>query len=173
MRKYSLTIGDLIMAKEEQILLENIFDAACIIEESFLGKTARKVGRAVQGARDYAKSRINDAANFVADKTKTTIADRIEKGMRPVKDFISDKAYDLKSKMSQLRDNLNDQARAVGKHVNANKTAYGAGLLGLGAAGAGAYALRDKIGDAADDTGEAIHSLRNKITDIINAHHEA
>jgi gas vesicle protein len=172
MRKYSLTTGDLIMAKEEQILLENIFDAACVIEESFFGKAARKVGHAVQGARDYAKSRINDAANFVADKTKTTIADRMRKGMRPINDFVSDKTNDLKSKMSQLRDNLNDQARAVGKHVNANKTAYGAGLLGLGAA-AGAYGLSNKLGDAVDDTGEAMHSLRDKISDIINVHHEA
>jgi hypothetical protein len=155
------------MAKKEQILLENIFDTACVIEEGIWNK----VGRAVQGARDYVKGGVNKAANFVADKTKTTMTDRMKKGMGRINDFVSDKAYDLKSKMSQLHDNLNDQARAVGKHVNANKTAYGAGLLGLGAA-AGAYGLSNKLGDAVDDTGEAMHSLRDKISDIINAHHE-
>jgi hypothetical protein len=163
------------MAKKEQILLENIFDAACVIEESFFGKVThgagkvlRKVGNAARDTGDFMKGGINKAANFVADKTKTTMANRIEKGMRPVRDFVSDKAYDIKSKMSQLRNNLND-------HVNANKTAYGvggAGLVGLGAA-AGAYGLHDKLGDAANDAGEAMHSLRDKISDIINAHHEA
>jgi gas vesicle protein len=168
------------MAKKEQILLENIFDAACVIEESFFGKITHAAGKAVrkiknvaQNTGDYAKGRINDAANFVADKTKTTMADRMRKSMGSIKDFASDKAYDIKSKMSQLHDNLNDQARAVGQHVNANKTAYGAGLLGLGAAGAGAYALHDKLGNVADDTGEAMHSLRDKIANLINAHHEA
>jgi hypothetical protein len=163
------------MAKEEHILLENIFNTACVIEESFFGKAAhsagkvvRKVGNAVRDTGAYVKGRVNNAANFVADKTKTTMANRIEKGMRPVKDFVSDKAYDIKSKMSQLRDNLND-------HVNANKTAYGAGgagLVGLGAA-AGAYGLSNKLGDATNDAGEAMHSLRDKISDLINAHHEA
>jgi hypothetical protein len=163
------------MAKEEQILLESIFDTACVIEESFFGKVAqgakqaaRKAKYAVQDVGAYMKGGVNKAANFVANKTKTTMTDRMKKGMRPVKDFVSDKVYDMKSKMSQLRGNLND-------HVNANKTAYGvggAGLVGLGAA-AGAYGLSNKLGDAADDTGEAMHSLRNKISDIINAHHEA
>jgi hypothetical protein len=173
MRKYLLTTGDLIMAKKEQILLENIFDAACVIEESFLSKAFHKTKHFTQNVGDVIKSGVNKAANFVSDKTKTTMADRMKRGMDRTKDFVYDKADDIRSKMSQIRGNLDDQARAIGKHVNANKTAYGAGLLGLGAAGAGAYALRDKLGDAVDDTGEAMHSLHNKISDIINAHHEA
>jgi hypothetical protein len=44
-------------------------------------------------------------------------------------------------------------------------------LLGLGAAGAGGYALRDKLGDAADEAGEHINSLRDKLANIIAAHH--
>jgi hypothetical protein len=163
------------MAKEEHILLENIFDTACVIEESFFGNAAHRAKQVIRGVKNTARNAgdsmrggVNKAANFVADKTKTTMANRIEKGMRPVKDFVSDKAYDIKSKMSQLRDNLND-------HVNANKTAYGAGgagLVGLGAA-AGAYGLSNKLGDATNDAGEAMHSLRDKISDLINAHHEA
>jgi hypothetical protein len=46
-------------------------------------------------------------------------------------------------------------------------------LLGLGAAGAGAYALHDKLGDVADEAGEHINSLRDKLANIIAAHHEA
>jgi hypothetical protein len=163
------------MAKEEQILLENIFNTACVIEESFLNKVTqgakqavRKAKYAVQDAGAYMKGGVNKAANFVADKTKTTMTDRIKKGMGRAMDSASDKIYDMKSKMSQLRGNLND-------HVNANKTAYGvggAGLLGLGAA-AGAYGLHDKLGDAANDAGEAMHSLRDKISGLINAHNEA
>jgi hypothetical protein len=172
MRKYSLNTGDLIMAKKEQVLLENIFDAACVIEESILSKTAHKVKHIAQNAGNVIKGGVNKAANFVADKTKASIADRMRRVIGRTKDFSSDIADDIRSKMSQIRGNLNDQARAIGKHVNANKTAYGAGLLGLGAA-AGAYGLSNKLGDAVDDTGEAIHSLRDKISDIINAHHEA
>jgi ElaB/YqjD/DUF883 family membrane-anchored ribosome-binding protein len=173
-------MGDLIMAKKEQyVLLESIFDTACVIEESMLGKFTHAAGKAVnkiknvaQNVGDSMKGGVNKAANFVADKTKTTIADRMKKGMGRAMDFASDKAYDIKSKMSQLHDNLNDRVNAVGNHVNSNKTAYGAGLLGLGAA-AGAYGLRDKLGDAADDAGEAMHSLHDKLANLINAHHEA
>jgi hypothetical protein len=45
--------------------------------------------------------------------------------------------------------------------------------LGLGAAGAGGYALRDKLGDDVDDTGEHINSLRDKLANIIATHHES
>jgi hypothetical protein len=45
-------------------------------------------------------------------------------------------------------------------------------LLGIGAAGAGAYALHDKLGDAADEAGEHINSLRDKIANIIAGHHD-
>jgi hypothetical protein len=163
------------MAKKEQILLENIFDAACVIEESFFGnvaqrakQVARKVKYVAQDIGGSMKGGVNKAANFVADKTKTTMIDRMRKGMNRAMDSASDKVYDMKSKMSQLRGNLND-------HVNANKTAYGvggAGLLGLGAA-AGAYGLHDKLGDAADEAGESMHSLHDKISNLINAHNEA
>jgi hypothetical protein len=50
---------------------------------------------------------------------------------------------------------------------------YLLGLGALGAAGAGAYALRDKLGDAADEAGEHINSLRDKLANIIAARHEA
>jgi hypothetical protein len=50
---------------------------------------------------------------------------------------------------------------------------YLLGLGALGATGAGAYALRDKLGDAADEAGEHINSLRDKLANIIAAHHEA
>ena len=47
-------------------------------------------------------------------------------------------------------------------------------LLGIGAAGAaGAYALRDKLGDAADEAGEHINSLRDKLAGMLAAHQEA
>jgi hypothetical protein len=50
---------------------------------------------------------------------------------------------------------------------------YLMGLGAAGAAGAGAYSLRDQLGDAADDAGEHINSLRDKLANIIAAHHEA
>jgi hypothetical protein len=90
------------MSKKEQILLENIFNAACIIEE---------------------------AAN-----------DKGKKGPRPP------------------------------SHHNGNGL-LGAGLLG-GLAGAGAYSIRDKLGDSAEEAGEHINSLRDKLADIIATHHD-
>jgi hypothetical protein len=57
--------------------------------------------------------------------------------------------------------------RGIGKYL--------LGLGALGAAGAGAYALRDKLGDADDDTGDAaehINSLRDKITGLFAGHHD-
>jgi hypothetical protein len=45
-------------------------------------------------------------------------------------------------------------------------------LLGLGAAGAGGYALRDKLGDTADEAGEHINSLRDKLANMIATHHD-
>jgi hypothetical protein len=45
-------------------------------------------------------------------------------------------------------------------------------LGAAGAAGAGAYSLRDKIGDAADEAGEHINSLRDKLANIIAGHHD-
>jgi hypothetical protein len=45
-------------------------------------------------------------------------------------------------------------------------------LLGIGAGGVGGYALRDKLGDVTDDTGEHINSLRDKLANIIATHHE-
>jgi hypothetical protein len=47
----------------------------------------------------------------------------------------------------------------------------GAGLLG-GLAGAGAYAIRDKLGDTADEAGEHINLWRDKLADIIATHHD-
>jgi hypothetical protein len=90
------------MAKKQQILLENIFDAACVIEE---------------------------AAN-----------NKGKKGPRPP-------SYPNGSGL------------------------LGAGLLG-GLAGAGAYAIRDKLGDSAEEAGEHINSLRDKLADIIATHHD-
>jgi hypothetical protein len=46
-------------------------------------------------------------------------------------------------------------------------------LLALGAGGAGGYALRDKLGDAADEAGEHINSLRDKLANIVAVHHDA
>jgi hypothetical protein len=45
-------------------------------------------------------------------------------------------------------------------------------LLALGAAGAGAYALRDKLGDSAEEAGEHINSLRDKLANMIATHHD-
>jgi hypothetical protein len=53
-------------------------------------------------------------------------------------------------------------------HHNGNGL-LGAGLLG-GLAGAGAYAIRDKLGDSAEEAGEHINSLRDKLADIIATH---
>jgi uncharacterized protein involved in exopolysaccharide biosynthesis len=90
------------MAKKQQILLENIFDAACVIEE---------------------------AAN-----------NKEKKGPRP-------------------------PGPPKGSGL------LGAGLLG-GLAGAGAYAIRDKLGDTAEEAGEHINSLRDKLANIIATHHD-
>jgi hypothetical protein len=90
------------MAKKEQILLENIFAAACVIEEA------------------------------VNNKEK--------KGPKPP------------------------------SHHNGSGL-LGAGLLG-GLAGAGAYAIRDKLGDSAEEAGEHINSLRDKLANIIATHHD-
>jgi hypothetical protein len=49
---------------------------------------------------------------------------------------------------------------------------YLLGLGAAGAAGAGAYSLRDQLGDAADEAGEHINSLRDKLANIIAAHHD-
>jgi hypothetical protein len=89
------------MVKKEHVLLENIFDAACVIEEA---------------------------------------ANNKKKGSRPP------------------------------SHPNGNGL-LGAGLLG-GLAGAGAYALRDKLGDSTEEAGEHINSLRDKLANIIATHHD-
>jgi hypothetical protein len=89
------------MSKKQYILLENIFDTACVIEEA---------------------------------------ANNKKKGPKPP------------------------------SHPNGNGL-LGAGLLG-GLAGAGAYSIRDKLGDSAEEAGEHINSLRDKLANMIAAHHD-
>jgi hypothetical protein len=58
------------------------------------------------------------------------------------------------------------------KAADTARSALGPGLVALGGA-VGGYSLRNKISDAADDAGEHINSLHDKLANMINAHNEA
>jgi hypothetical protein len=129
------------MAKKDQyVLLESIFNTACIIEDEATGGDdgtppkegwLTKMKNALGGVKNSAAFRINRVKQGYADN-----------GFGGAGKQIKDMAV---SDISKVGSGIKTGALATGRHIKAHKTAYGAGLLGLGAAGAGTYALRDKI----------------------------
>jgi hypothetical protein len=150
------------MAKNNQVLLESIFDAACVIESSLVD----------QYGKPYPDSTI-------MDKVERKVARPIDMAAAKAKNL----SNELTGKLGKVGEKVGEKIRntAVVKNVVANKKAYKAGakggLLGLGlgaaAAGTGAYALHNKLSDVADETGEHINSLRDKLASMISAHQEA
>jgi hypothetical protein len=133
------------MAKKEQyVLLESIFDAACIIENEAAGGddgTPPKKGwlASVKDALGGAKNSLKNEFNLRKDYIKQGYADN---GVRGVGSAVKDVAI---NDISTATSGIKKGALATGRHVKGHKTAYGAGLLGIGATGAGAYALHNKI----------------------------
>jgi hydrogenase maturation factor HypE len=156
-------MGDLIMAKKEQILLENIFDAASVIEEAITSSWDSRI-------RPQPTTKWGKAMKELGARKDTLKLAMAHGGIKDVGKELKNMAKD---DLWNAGYTMKKGAKAAGGHVMANKTAYGAGLLGLGAAGAGAYSLHDKLGDAADDAGEHINSLHDKLANMINAHNEA
>jgi hypothetical protein len=129
------------MAKKEQyVLLESIFNTACIIENEATGgddgSTPKKGWLA--SVKD-ALGGVKNSAAFRANRVKQGYADS---GLGGAGKQIKDMAV---SDISKISSGIKRGALAAGGHVKGHKTAYGAGLLGLGALGAGGYALHDKI----------------------------
>jgi hydrogenase maturation factor HypE len=148
------------MAKKKQTLLENVFDTASVIEEAITADWDRHINPPPTTMLGKLKKELG--------ARKDTLKLAMAHGgvgrelMNMAKDDLSNAGYAMKK-----------GAKAAGGHIKAHKTAYGSGLLGLGAAGAGAYALHDKLGDAANDAGEAMHSLRDKLAGLFAGHQEA
>jgi hypothetical protein len=129
------------MAKKDQyVLLESIFNTACIIEDEATGGddgTPPKEGWLTK--MKNALGGVKNSVEFRANRVKQGYADN---GLRGAGKQLGQMAM---SDVLKAGSGIKRGALAAGGHVKAHKTAYGAGLLGLGAAGAGTYALRDKI----------------------------
>jgi hypothetical protein len=150
-------MGDLIMAREEQSLLENIFDSASFIEEVFVSNTT--LGQ----ARSYYPGQIGPPPEHLDERLRILRLAKHNYGKgaaaKELKRMVDDDLWRLKHGIKT-------------KVPAAAHTALAPGLLALAGA-AGGYALRNKISDAADDAGEHINSLRDKLANIMSAHHEA
>jgi hypothetical protein len=150
------------MAKKEQSLLENIFDAASVIEESIVGTAGTR-------SRPYSKGLLGPLKDELKDRWDTI---RLAKAHGGTRDAVNEFKNIVKDDLGNASYMMKKKAKAVGGHINANKSAYGAGLLGLGA-GVAAKSLYDNAHDIADTAGEHIHSLRDKLAGLIATHHEA
>jgi hypothetical protein len=151
------------MAKKKQTLLENVFDAASVIEEAIVGTAGTR-------SRPYPNHPLGPLMAELGDRWD---AIKMAKKFGGTREAFNEFKNIAKDDLSNAGYAIKKGAKAAGGHIKAHKTAYGSGLLGLGAAGAGAYALRDKLGDAANDAGEAMHSLRDKLAGLFASHQEA
>jgi hypothetical protein len=204
------------MAKKEQILLENIFDTACVIEESFFGtvkdkfksgvnklsqsihKKASEIGNKVKSKAynvydDFATKALVNSVQFNHERSKeeNKKLEELKKQQKKLNKEIdqTQKAYNFHKalKMSAIG-GLNEHSKDAFKRLNAGKnptgdsskttnTGSGAGtaaaLLGLGlGTGVAAKSLYDKAPAIADEAGEHINSLHDKLADAIAAHQE-
>jgi hypothetical protein len=130
------------MAKKQYALLESIFDAACIIEDAAGGgdEPSTKKGwfTRLKDNLGGIKNDLKNEVNFRKEYMKLGAANGLGGAVSAAKDLaVND--------ISKMGSGIKTGALATGRHVKAHKTAYGAGLLGLGATGAGAYALHNKI----------------------------
>jgi hypothetical protein len=147
------------MSKEEQMLLENIFDAASVIEEAITSSWDKRI-----------------------NPQPTSMLGKFKKELEARKDTLKlAKAHGgMKDVGKELMNMAKDDAWNVGytmkkgakKTADAARSALGPGLVALGGA-VGGYTLRNKISDAADEAGEHINSLRDKVANMFNAHQEA
>jgi hypothetical protein len=147
------------MSKEEQMLLENIFDAASVIEEAITSSWDKRI-----------------------NPQPTSMLGKFKKELEARKDTLKlAKAHGgMKDVGKELLNMAKDDAWNVGytmkkgvkKAADTARPALGPGLVGLGGA-VGGYTLRNKISDAADEAGEHINSLRDKVANMFNAHQEA
>jgi hypothetical protein len=144
------------MAKPEQILLENIFDAASLIEEVFVSNTT--LGQ----ARPITLGQPGPQKEHLDERLRILRLAKDQGGMKLA-------GKELKR---MAEDDLWRLKQGIKKIPGKAKTALAPGLLTLAGA-AGGYALRNKISDAADEAGEHINSLRDKLSNIVAAHHEA
>jgi hypothetical protein len=193
------------MAKEEQILLENIFNTACVIEESMWDTVKNKAKSGMQSIGNKIKSKVHNAYNdFMTNATLDTIRvhhkqskkaeakleelAKQEKKLKKEKDRTQGMLNWSNALKNSLIDDLQRRSKGTSERSNAGEkpigdrpkttnsnigAGNGAALLGLGlGTGAIAQSLSDKAPDIADETGEHINSLRDKLANIIAVHHE-
>jgi len=155
------------MAKKQHVLLESIFNTSSVIEE------------AITANWDH---HINPPPKTILGKIKKELGARKDTlKLAMAHGGIRDVGKELKNMAKDDLWNAGYTMKKGAKYV-AKKSAV-PGLVGLaGAAGAyalhdkiddTAYALHNKLSDAADEAGEHINSLRDKLANIIAAHHEA
>jgi len=115
---------------DAHVLLESIFNTACIIEDEVAGENGKKT---------------KNLFHKIGDLTGTGY-DRLKSGAS----WLGSKA---KSGASWLGSKAKSGATATGQHLSRNKRTYIGSLLSAGAAGAGTYAaLRNKLFGADDDS---------------------
>jgi hypothetical protein len=131
------------MAKKQYVLLESIFNTACIIEnEANPAAGGGDEPSSKKGWLASVKDALGGVKNSAAFRINRVKQGYTDSGLGGAGKQIKDMAV---SDISKIGSGIKRGALATGGHIKAHKTAYGSGLLGLGAAGAGAYALRDKI----------------------------
>jgi hypothetical protein len=207
------------MAKEEQILLENIFNTACVIEESMLntvkdkfksgiqsiGNKASEVGKKIGPKISEVGNRLGKKALEVgtnlasghmakvvqlghilsskADKKINEIerTEKINNAMKKGLKVVSNIGNNLKTfgglGIGVLGLSKKEREKARENTDKSANTGSGAGtvaaLLGAGiGTGVAAKALYDKAPEIADEAREHIHSLHDKLANMINAHQE-
>jgi hypothetical protein len=193
------------MAKEEQILLESIFDTACVIEEGMWSTVKDRFKSGIQSVRDKVKSKVHNAYNdFMTNATLDTIKvhhkqskeakakleelEKQEKKLNKAKEAAQRTVNWSNALKNSLIDDLQKRSKGTSERSNVGEkpigdrpkttnsnigAGNGAALLGLGlGTGVIAQSLSDKAPDIADETGEHINSLRDKLADAIAAHHE-
>jgi hypothetical protein len=203
------------MAEKEHILLESIFDTACVIEESMLdtvksgmqfmrnkaSEVGKKIGPKVSEVGDRLGKKVIDVGTNLAAvplmkaiQLGNTLSNKSNKKLNEIKrdEIINNAKKTILTKASKIGDYLKiggglglgilglskkEREKARENTDKSANTGSGVGtvaaLLGAGAgAGVAAKALYDKVPEIADETREHIHSLHDKLANMINAHHE-
>jgi hydrogenase maturation factor HypE len=129
------------MAKEEYVLLENIFNIACTIEEGVFSALNQKIKQKVDPITKKVLSIANNA------RTNATLFN------------------------NKLRTNVATVNNHLKTNKNAYKAGIGSGLLGWGLGTAGLYHLHNQLTDVVDNNTEAMNSLRDKLADVTGEHY--
>jgi hydrogenase maturation factor HypE len=129
------------MAKEEYILLENIFDTAYTIEEGVISALNQKIKQKVDPAITKVRA--------IKNKAMTNVT------------LFNDK----------LRTNVAAVNNHLKTNKNAYKAGIGSGLLGWGLGTAGLYHLHNQLADVVDNNTEAMHTLSDKLADVTGEHY--